>query len=336
MTRRPEAYDGPGDAGGRRTSTTPTRWPRRSRASTSPTTSCTPSTTPTSSARTPRPPARSAGPRPTAGVRQIVYMGGLGDDDDDLSAHLRSRREVEGLLGEAGVPVTVLRAAIVVGHGGISWELTRQLVKNLPAMVVPKWVAHPDPADRRRRRDPLPRRRGRPRGGARPGLRDRRPRPADLPRDARRSPPRSSTGRRVPIVEVPVLTPRLSSYWLALVTDVDVTTGRNLIDSMGTEVLVTDHSIRDARAGRAAGLRRGRTPRARGGRPALSQRLGQKSAGSSEQHRRPTTCTWVRIGARMPPVARRSRPTTAPSSSAGEGEHHVAGGQGGDGVGDAW
>jgi uncharacterized protein YbjT (DUF2867 family) len=54
-----------------------------------------------------------------------------------------------------------------------------------------------------------------------------------------------SGGRRVPIVKVPVLTPRLSSYWLALVTDVDVTTGRNLIDSMGTEVLVTDVSIRE-------------------------------------------------------------------------------------------
>ena len=54
-----------------------------------------------------------------------------------------------------------------------------------------------------------------------------------------------SKGSRVPIVRVPVLTPRLSSYWLALVTDVDVTTGRNLIDSMGTEVVVTDTSIRD-------------------------------------------------------------------------------------------
>jgi hypothetical protein len=54
-----------------------------------------------------------------------------------------------------------------------------------------------------------------------------------------------SSGRRVPIIQVPVLTPRLSSYWLSLVTDVDVTTGRNLIDSMGTEVVVTDHSIRD-------------------------------------------------------------------------------------------
>ena len=75
-----------------------------------------------------------------SGVRQIVYLGGLGKDDDDLSPHLRSRREVERLLGESGVPVTVLRAAIVVGAGGISWEMTRQLVKNLPAMVVPQWA----------------------------------------------------------------------------------------------------------------------------------------------------------------------------------------------------
>ncbi len=76
-----------------------------------------------------------------AGVRQIIYLGGLGAEGGKLSAHLRSRREVEGLLGEAGVPVTVLRAGIIVGKGGISWELTRQLVKNLPAMVVPKWVS---------------------------------------------------------------------------------------------------------------------------------------------------------------------------------------------------
>ena len=54
-----------------------------------------------------------------------------------------------------------------------------------------------------------------------------------------------SPHRRVPIIKVPLLTPRLSSYWLALVTDVDVTTGRNLIDSMGTEVTVSDHSIRE-------------------------------------------------------------------------------------------
>ncbi|UAL30113.1 NAD(P)H-binding protein [Nocardioides rotundus] len=178
-----------------------------------------------------------------AGVRQIVYLGGLGADGQELSAHLRSRREVEQLLGEAGVPVTVLRAAIVVGHGGISWELTRQLVKNLPAMVVPRWVGtrtQPIAVD-----DVV---------GYLVGV-------VDNERALGRvleigGPDRLTylsmlqiaaeemTGRKVPIVQVPVLTPRLSSYWLALVTDVDVTTGRNLIDSMGTEVLVTDDSVR--------------------------------------------------------------------------------------------
>ncbi|QIK74800.1 NAD(P)H-binding protein [Nocardioides piscis] len=179
-----------------------------------------------------------------AGVRQIIYMGGLGSDDQELSAHLRSRREVEGLLGEGGVPVTVLRAAIVVGAGGISWEITRQLVKNLPAMVVPKWAST--------RTQPI-------------ALEDVvrylvgvADHPGAMGRVFEIGGPDQLTyiemlqlaseadrGKRIPLVSVPVLTPRLSSYWLALVTDVDATTGRNLIDSMSTEVLVTEQSIRD-------------------------------------------------------------------------------------------
>jgi uncharacterized protein YbjT (DUF2867 family) len=75
-----------------------------------------------------------------AGLQRIIYLGGLGDDKDALSAHLRSRREVEKLLGSAGVPVTVIRAGIIVGHGGVSWELTRQLVEHLPVMITPRWV----------------------------------------------------------------------------------------------------------------------------------------------------------------------------------------------------
>lgn len=75
-----------------------------------------------------------------AGVARIVYLGGLGADSPDLSEHLRSRREVEGLLGSAGVPVTALRAAIVVGHGGASWELARQLADRLPAVVAPTCI----------------------------------------------------------------------------------------------------------------------------------------------------------------------------------------------------
>jgi uncharacterized protein YbjT (DUF2867 family) len=178
------------------------------------------------------------------GVHQIVFLGGLGKDSDDLSPHLRSRREVEKLLGESGVPVTVLRAAIVVGAGGISWEMTRQLVKNLPAMVVPKWAAtrtQPIAVD-----DVV-----RYLAGV-VGLAEAYGRVFEI------GGPEQLTyvemlqqaaeviqGRKVPILTVPVLTPGLSSYWISFVTDVDTTTGRNLIDSMGTEVIVTDHSIRD-------------------------------------------------------------------------------------------
>ena len=179
-----------------------------------------------------------------AGVKQIVYMGGLGDEDHDLSAHLRSRREVESLLGGDGVPVTVLRAAIVVGHGGISWEITRQLVKNLPAMVVPRWVGtrtqpisiddvvrylagvvdHPDAIGRVFEIG----------GSEQLTYREMLQRAAQ-----------QMSGRSIPIVVAPLLTPGLSSRWLALVTDVDATTGRNLIDSMSNEVVVRDTSIRD-------------------------------------------------------------------------------------------
>lgn len=75
-----------------------------------------------------------------AGVARIIYLGGLGDDTADLSEHLGSRRDVEGLLGSAGVPVTTLRAGIVVGRGGASWELTRQLAERLLAVPAPTCV----------------------------------------------------------------------------------------------------------------------------------------------------------------------------------------------------
>ncbi len=205
-----------------------------------------------------------------AGVRQIVYLGGLGADDGHLSPHLRSRREVEGLLGEAGVPVTVLRAAIVVGHGGISWELTRQLVKNLPAMVVPRWVStrtQPIALDDVTRY--LAGVVGVPEAFGRVfeiGGPDRLTYLEMLQVAAE-----VTSGHRVPIVRVPVLTPRLSSYWLALVTDVDITTGRNLIDSMGTEVVVTDRSIQEIVPGDplpyAEAVRRALEERATGGAP---------------------------------------------------------------------
>ncbi|NBH12525.1 NAD(P)H-binding protein [Amycolatopsis sp. SID8362] len=183
--------------------------------------------------------ARAAG---DAGVRRIVYLGGLGDDDDALSAHLASRREVERLLGETGVPVTVLRAGIVIGHGGTSWELTRQLVEHLPAMVTPRWVDT--------RTQPIaiadvvrylagvldhPEAEGKTFEIGGPEVlayRDMLQRVAAI------------EGRPLLILPVPLLSPRLSSYWLSLVTDIDVTTGRTLIDSMTNEVVVRDDAIR--------------------------------------------------------------------------------------------
>jgi uncharacterized protein YbjT (DUF2867 family) len=179
-----------------------------------------------------------------SGTRQIVYLGGLGKDDAELSAHLRSRREVERLLAAAGVPVTVLRAAIVVGAGGISWEMTRQLVKNLPAMVVPKWAAtltQPIAID-----DVI-----RYLAGV-VGVEEAFGRVYEVGGPDRLSylemlqeAAEVMNGHRVPILKAPVLTPQLSSYWISFVTNVDATTGRNLIDSMSTEVVQTDFAIRD-------------------------------------------------------------------------------------------
>jgi uncharacterized protein YbjT (DUF2867 family) len=177
------------------------------------------------------------------GVQRIIYLGGLGDDNDQLSPHLHSRRLVEKLLGSAGVPVTVIRAGIIVGDGGISWELTRQLVEHLPAMITPRWVAT--------RTQPI-------------AVDDivryligvlARPETAGWVFEAggpevlqyvtmlRRV--AAIEGRPLPILPVPLLSPRLSSLWLTLVTDVDTATGRALVDSMTNEVIVRDPLIRD-------------------------------------------------------------------------------------------
>jgi uncharacterized protein YbjT (DUF2867 family) len=178
-----------------------------------------------------------------AGLRRIVYLGGLGDDRDDLSEHLRSRREVERLLGETGVPVTALRAGIVVGHGGISWEMTRQLVERLRAMITPRWV--------RTRAQPIaiadvvrylvgvltvPEAAGRAFDVGGPEV-------LEYVEMMRRV--AAIEGRMMVVVPVPLLSPQLSSRWLSLVTDVDLQTGRSLVDSMVNEVVVRDDSIRE-------------------------------------------------------------------------------------------
>ena len=179
-----------------------------------------------------------------AGLERVIYLGGLGLDDANLSAHLKSRREVEQLLASGGVPTTVLRAAIVIGNGGISWEITRQLVAHLPVMIVPKWattrtqpialtdvvrylvgVLEPEAAKGRVFEV----------GG-----------PEVLTyAEMMRRVAQLRHNRQLHMLAVPLLTPRLSSYWLSLVTDVDTATARNLVDSMSNEVVVNDYSIAD-------------------------------------------------------------------------------------------
>ncbi|WP_067574845.1 NAD(P)H-binding protein [Nocardia acidivorans] len=177
------------------------------------------------------------------GLNRIVYLGGLGDDRDDLSSHLRSRREVERLLGAADVPVTTLRAGVIVGHGGISWEMTRQLVEHLPAMVTPKWV--------RVRTQPIaitdvvrylvgvldtPEAVGRTFDIGGPEVLSY----GDMLRRLA-----AIEGRPLAVLPVPLLSPRLSALWLSLVTNVDARTGRSLVASMTNETVVRDNSIRD-------------------------------------------------------------------------------------------
>lgn len=78
-----------------------------------------------------------------AGVDRLVYLGGLGEDGDRLSAHLRSRREVERILAERDAALTTVRAAIIVGAGSAGFEIVRQLVERLPVMITPQWVHTP-------------------------------------------------------------------------------------------------------------------------------------------------------------------------------------------------
>lgn len=177
-----------------------------------------------------------------AGVEQIIYLGGLGSDSDKLSAHLRSRREVESLLGDAGVPVTVLRAGIVVGHGGISWEITRQLVEHLPAMITPRWVrtkTQPIAVD-----DVVRYLVGVLGNSAAIGRVFEVGGPEVLEYRTMLKRVAAIENRPLPIVPVPLLTPSLSSLWLSFVTDVDTQAGRALVDSMTNEVVVHDDSIR--------------------------------------------------------------------------------------------
>ena len=179
-----------------------------------------------------------------AGVSRIVYLGGLGEDDPDkLSSHLASRHEVGRVLASGSVPVTELRAAVIIGSGSASFEMLRHLAEVLPAMICPRWVtmtkcqpiaiadvlhylvaviASPEAAGEILEI-----------GG-----------PDVLTyRDMMHRYASAAGLRRRLIIPVPILTPRLSSHWVNLVTPLPYVLARPLVDSLINDVVV--HPERD-------------------------------------------------------------------------------------------
>ncbi len=177
-----------------------------------------------------------------AGVRRIVYLGGLYPEGEELSPHLDSRREVGEILLASGVPVAVLRAAVILGSGSASFEMLRHLTDRLPVMVTPRWLStriQPIAV-----RDVLHYLVG----------------SADLPAEVNRGfdigGPEILTYRGMMqhyakvarlnqrrIVTLPLLTPSLSSHWVGLVTPVPSSIARPLVDSLIHEVICKEHDI---------------------------------------------------------------------------------------------
>ena len=177
-----------------------------------------------------------------AGVRQIVYLGGLGDESPDLSPHLRSRAETAEHLASGSVPVTTLRVAMVIGPGSAAFETIVALVDRLPGMICPRWVStstQPIALDdvtaylleAAGREDML----GESFDAGGPDVMTYR---EMIERIAR------MRGRHPLIVEVPILSPRLSSWWLMLVTPVQSRVARPLVEGLRTPTVAHDQRLR--------------------------------------------------------------------------------------------
>lgn len=176
------------------------------------------------------------------GVRHIIYLGGLGDETAKLSAHLHSRHQVGQILKMSGVPVTEFRASIIIGSGSLSFEMIRALVERLPVMITPKWVdtlAQPiainDVLDYLmaaaiKPEPPAASRVYEIGGGDQVSYRDLMFAYAEARELKRR------------MISVPVLTPRLSSLWLGLVTPLYARVGRKLVDSLKYPTICRDVS----------------------------------------------------------------------------------------------
>ncbi len=173
-----------------------------------------------------------------AGVARIVYLGGLGDPATALSHHLRSRQDSGAALGEAGVPVTEFRAGVVVGSGSLSFEMIRYLAERVPIMICPRWVfTRTQPIAIRNVLDYLVAALERPEsagetieiGGA-----------DIVTYGEMMTGYAAARGLRRWLLPVPVLTPRLSSLWVHLVTPIPAAIARPLVLGLKNEVVVRD------------------------------------------------------------------------------------------------
>jgi lipocalin/uncharacterized protein YbjT (DUF2867 family)/ligand-binding SRPBCC domain-containing protein len=188
-----------------------------------------------------------------AGVRRIIYLGGLGDSPESLSTHLKSRMATGEALGEAGVPVVEFRASIIVGAGSLSFEMIRALVERLPVMICPRWVdtrtqpiAIDDVLAYLRAALDLADGRG---GVFEIGGPD-----AVSYGDMMREYAALRPLRRF-FVSVPVLTPRLSGLWLGLVTPAQARVGRALVEGLRNPTVVRSPAARETFEIRAMPLR---------------------------------------------------------------------------------
>lgn len=177
-----------------------------------------------------------------AGVTQIVYLGGLGGDDPDASAHLRSRRETGEHLAADGVPVTTLRAAMVVGKGSAAFETILGLVKRLPVMITPSWVSTPTQPialeDVARYLAGVAGNEGAIGEAFDAGGPEVMTYRQMIERIA------ALLGRRPRIIEVPVLTPALSALWLELVTPVNASVARPLVEGLRNPTIAREERLR--------------------------------------------------------------------------------------------
>jgi uncharacterized protein YbjT (DUF2867 family) len=177
-----------------------------------------------------------------AGIERIIYLGGLGETGPDLSEHLASRREVERALASAGVPVTVLRAAMIIGSGSASFEILRYLVERLPLMITPRWVSTPcQPIAVRNVIAYLVGTLARPEMAG--GIFDIGGPDVLCYRDIMQVMAEELGLRSRWILPVPVLTPRLSSYWIHLITPLSHRIARPLAEGLKNPVVCGENRI---------------------------------------------------------------------------------------------